>query len=789
MATQLEVIKKFMASLDETTLAGTAALDEAIKACSSFKSFKELRNAMISDCKKAKSADDFLKTYCGINLDNEDTGAITGSDAGGSTTKTNESIVPESGSLKNFKKNSFTVNGLTIQLSNFDNDGNYLGDLNFNDLNDTQKYIWQALYTWWAKGALNLIAESYGDNFSFSEKSSATVKKISFGFYTSENNVGAVTGYSYNDGKTLSISMRVNMRFYNSLVDGGNPDGKSTITSSYLDTMLAHEFTHAVLAANINYNAQLPMLFTEGIAELTIGRDTADDMLELAANPTLLSKTLLSKDGTNPYGGGYMFLRYLARQAGDLMIINTSDSLVQTFKGNDDIRNFAVNAKINAGSGSDYIENYGVAKVSINGGAGDDSIMSHLNHNDHPDGCTLRGGDGNDYISNDDGLGSNLSGGVKVLIDGGNGNDTISNDGANSTLLGGAGHDSINNWWGSVTIDGGTGNDSILSGGDKVSIKGGTGNDSIYGGGNKVSISGGTGNDSIHSYGDKVKIAGDAGNDSIYLYANATNHTVNSGDGNDSIYSGGTNVSVNAGAGNDYIENYGSNSTINGGRGNDSVTSYSTDGVLYKYSNGDGKDTITGFNAADTLSIADVFFSTKASGSDLLVKVGKGSVLLKDAKKLTSNVVLSVTDSSKSPLTISSTVKNIDASKRTKAIQITGNKLANSIAGGSKNDILSGGGGNDTLRGGKGNDKLWGDAGSDTFIYGSGEGKDIIYGFDNDDMLLITGAFKASYNKSNDAIYFKVGSTKNAITLKNFDATTFNINGDVYRISGKKLVK
>ena len=366
MATQLEVIKKFMASLDETTLAGTAALDEAIKACSSFKSFKELRNAMISDCKKAKSADDFLKTYCGINLDNDDTGAITGSDAGGSTTKTNESIVPESGKLKNFKKNSFTVNGLTIQLSNFDNDGNYLGDLNFNDLNDTQKYIWQALYTWWAKGALNLIAESYGDNFSFSEKSSATVKKISFGFYTAENNAAAVTRYvSNNDGKTLSINMRVNMHYYGSLVDGGNPDGKSTITPLYLDHTLAHEFTHAVMAANIDYNVQLPMLFTEGIPELTIGgHNNTNDILALAGDPTLLSKTLMSKDGTNPYGGGFMFLRYLARQAGDLTLTNETDSKVQTFRGNDQINNYVSNAFVNSGAGDDSIYNGG-EKVTI----------------------------------------------------------------------------------------------------------------------------------------------------------------------------------------------------------------------------------------------------------------------------------------------------------------------------------------------------------------------------------------------------------------------------------------
>ena len=78
MASQQEVIKKFMASLDTTTKNGAAALNEAIKSCSTFTGMQDAIDQMVADCKKAKSADDFLKTYCGINLDNTDTGAIIG---------------------------------------------------------------------------------------------------------------------------------------------------------------------------------------------------------------------------------------------------------------------------------------------------------------------------------------------------------------------------------------------------------------------------------------------------------------------------------------------------------------------------------------------------------------------------------------------------------------------------------------------------------------------------------------------------------------------------------------
>ena len=46
MVTQQEVIKAFMKSLDKTTKSGTAAVDEAIKASSSFTSTQ----AVINQC-------------------------------------------------------------------------------------------------------------------------------------------------------------------------------------------------------------------------------------------------------------------------------------------------------------------------------------------------------------------------------------------------------------------------------------------------------------------------------------------------------------------------------------------------------------------------------------------------------------------------------------------------------------------------------------------------------------------------------------------------------------------
>ncbi len=108
------------------------------------------------------------------------------------------------------------------------------------------------------------------------------------------------------------------------------------------------------------------------------------------------------------------------------------------------------------------------------------------------------------------------------------------------------------------------------------------------------------------------------------------------------------------------------------------------------------------------------------------------------------------------------------------------------MSGGLNNDKLYGGTGNDSLNGGKGNDSLWGESGADTFYYAFGDGKDIIYGFEDDDLLKIVGSFTTSYKKN--AITFAIGD--GSITLKNFTATTFHINSDIYQINSKnKFVK
>ena len=244
--------------------------------------------------------------------------------------------------------------------------------------------------------------------------------------------------------------------------------------------------------------------------------------------------------------------------------------------------------------------------------------------------------------------------------------------------------------------------------------------------------------------------------------------------------------------------------TITGGTGNDTIYlgtalagrrpyRYEVGGenVLINYTNGDGNDLIQGFNDKATLAIGGNF-STKKSGDNVIVTVGKGKITLEGAASLEAvNVfsnLITVDNKNKSSVTVKSYVKTIDASSRTKAVKITGNALDNSIVGGSGNDKLYGKAGDDTLWGGAGNDTLYGGAGDDTFIYKPGEDKDTIMDYQSGDLLqIVDGSFSKSKYSSGTLSLTVVGGS---VIFKNITTSTdFNINSTSYKISGSKLVK
>lgn len=838
MATQLGVIQNFVKALSEakSNLSGERVLDKAIGATFSttinaFQNVKKknVKAIFMEDLTSAPNVEYFLRVYCGIDFDTKDSGAITGKDAGNKTTKTDADINKETGSLNtSFTGNSFVANELTVNLSG----------KSFSDLTDSEKYIWQGLRTWWLGGALNLIAESYGEKFSFAKKSSAKIKDINVEFINDSkaDNTAVTATYDDSDGKATSITLTINTNRYD------NNKHKFSNSDETFGRIIAKEMTHVVMIANTTYYypvyRHLPGFITEGLAELTVGiTNSNEDKIKALAEDVSkyqvgLDANDVGRDESFMYEGGYTFLRYLARQAGDLTIANSkvSNTLILTFYGADTVKNSANDVTIKSGDGKDSITNT-AKNVMIDSGEGRDSIISSADNvtiesGDGMDNITASGknlkinaGSSQDYIS----ISANSS---NVTINAGEGSDDIysnasiahidAGNGADliylyakankTTLNSGAGADTIYSSSEADLITCGDGADlvTLYSSANKNTVTSGKGNDLIYiyEESSNHRIDSGDGDDIIHSEGKNVSIEAGKGDDVIQLYSHdstAKNNTINGGAGKDSIYVGGTGNSVNASEGDDYIHVYSTSKdvTIIPGKGNDTIESYCKKGFLYQYDKGDGNDSIKGFTSKDTLSITNSSCSTLKSGNDVIVSVSGSRITLDGAASLSTlhitNVsnsspsttssslkTLTITDKTKSPKTVSSAIRIVNATKRTKAIKITANSLDNTILGGSGKDTIYGKAGNDSivgndgadyLSGGKGNDTLYGGKGNDTFSYTAG--KDIITDYATGDKIKITSGKITKAKASGSDVVFTLST--GSLTVKNANGKSLSM--------------
>lgn len=404
--------------------------------------------------------------------------------------------------------------------------------------------------------------------------------------------------------------------------------------------------------------------------------------------------------------------------------------------------------QIDAGTDDDTIIAYG-ANNNIKGGQGNDNIRLYSDGKTPAGGNTLDGGAGNDFITINDKAYAKLPRKSNNTIIGGQGSDTVSIEETNIPVVisyrAGDGDDYIFGYDKNDTIQIVNSEYSTSRSGQNIIITVGKGKITLEGAkGKTLNIKKVTDNSLPKglSY-DKKKTTLTASTKFVDEQIDLSNYATTITKVNASSLVNGINIignnlsnNITGGQGNDTLDGGAGKDTLTGGKGNGSLIG-DADADILKGENGndklygnDGKDTLDGGKGNDEL--------IGGAGDDCLVG-GKGSDILK---------------------------------------------------GGSDNDKLYGGAGNDELTGGKGNDSLWGNDGSDTFIYGKGDGQDIIYGFEKTDLLQITGTFSASYSKAKKEIYFDVGTTTNAITLKDFGSTsTFNVNGTNYKISGTKLVK
>ena len=307
-------------------------------------------------------------------------------------------------------------------------------------------------------------------------------------------------------------------------------------------------------------------------------------------------------------------------------------------KGNDSINSSGSNVSINGGAGNDEIYDFGYDNVIV-GGTGNDSITGG-------DYSTITGGKGADTINAYAEYNQVIkysSGDGNDIIEGFNSSDTLYiAKGSYSTMIGGDYNEdfivtvgkqkitlkyAVLYEYDKVIIKDSSGNVAVYN--DWKIMKGTSGNDFLDNEANNVTVDGGKGNDYIINDGSYVTVLGGAGNDTVNSFGR--NENISGGAGNDSIYSGGDNSTVLGGAGKDSIDCLGDNTVVIGGKGNDAIDLRYYGSFTVNYASGDGKDTVKSFDSDDVLHITKGSYSVSTNGDDVVVKVGKGSITLKDA--------------------------------------------------------------------------------------------------------------------------------------------------------------
>ncbi|MBR3498298.1 MAG: hypothetical protein IKO05_04820 [Selenomonadaceae bacterium] len=305
-----------------------------------------------------------------------------------------------------------------------------------------------------------------------------------------------------------------------------------------------------------------------------------------------------------------------------------SNVTIDAGAGNDSIQNNSgSDVTINGGAGDDSIYDSWVSNVSINGGAGDDSI-----YNDGDGGKTVTGGAGSDififYYDTDSAYGTDIitdyeeadtiqfknvavskvstNSSGSVIFKAGDNKLVVKN--AADKIITYIDADGTTKTFGQASTNSKLitlteGNDTYSNTLDGATINALGGNDYVSSAGsNKVTIDGGKGNDTLRGSASADSLSGGAGNDNLL-----------GGKGKDTLTGGNGNDTLAGGKGDD---------TLTGGKGND----------IFVYADGDGDDVITDFEeGTDTVSLDSRWSEATVKGSDVVFKFDTGSLTLKDA--------------------------------------------------------------------------------------------------------------------------------------------------------------
>ena len=122
--------------------------------------------------------------------------------------------------------------------------------------------IIKALNSEWIQNSLEMIKESYGVDFM---EDSTMVNKMTvhldYNVQGQQASALAWVSSKYSGSKTVALEMHINMDRYQDMdmedVNGSAPSQGGS--ANYLDRTISHEMTHAVMSANIENFATLPL--------------------------------------------------------------------------------------------------------------------------------------------------------------------------------------------------------------------------------------------------------------------------------------------------------------------------------------------------------------------------------------------------------------------------------------------------------------------------------------------------------------------------------------------------
>lgn len=203
--------------------------------------------------------------------------------------------------------------------SNVTFNGKYIFDGAVDKTHSVEQTIVAALYSEWLPNALDLVTASTGLSFEFGDPD---VREMDVKFVnTGGSDLASISSTGIAGGKTKTLTLNVNMDFYKDLDETDVNGAIKGLTGGFLDRTIAHEMTHALMAANIEGWDKMPQFVAEGSAEVIHGIDDErkDSIQSLADSGSFAGKLDITDTGTgdaDSYAAGYMFFRYLARQTG-----------------------------------------------------------------------------------------------------------------------------------------------------------------------------------------------------------------------------------------------------------------------------------------------------------------------------------------------------------------------------------------------------------------------------------------------------------------------------------------